>query len=451
MSLVEVHVGLDDADSPLGFCTTFLGLLLVNELKKIGAVFLDLPYLVRLDPNIPAKTRGNGAVSLHFRLEQDKITHAENIIRNTVERFAEKHGKTDPAVVISTGNVPEELKEIFQRALSEYVPVSHVHSMFRKLSAEEKIRLVYAYRDRPRGLIGAVSAVAAYPLAQYTYELLVYRDPRDKTAERNIDTNMFLDIDKTYRPYIFSTFDYNSGRLLATPHGPDPVLFGLRSLDPDTLLKALGTISGSVSFRGYMVFKTNQATNMHLKVKKKIASLRPYDSVVVYGRVDSKPRIIPGGHVFAEVCDDTGCITVAFYKETGSLNRVSRLLRKGDKIEVGGGVIPREKNTLNAEILRVVEPAPLMLEENPRCPKCGARMTSAGRNKGYKCPKCRFRSTTLGKNIKKFPRILEPGLYIQSPIAFRHLTKPREIYGLQPVTITSDWLISEKWFYLEQK
>lgn len=58
-----LHIGLDDTDSPNGMCTTYLGALLYRELSRFGEP-VDLPKLIRLNPNIPYKTRGNGAVSL---------------------------------------------------------------------------------------------------------------------------------------------------------------------------------------------------------------------------------------------------------------------------------------------------------------------------------------------------------------------------------------------------
>ena len=73
-----LHVGFDDTDSPKGMCTTFLAYKIVSSLYRT-AEFLDFPRLIRFNPNIPWKTRGNGAVSLHMRTqnpntvkEQDK-------------------------------------------------------------------------------------------------------------------------------------------------------------------------------------------------------------------------------------------------------------------------------------------------------------------------------------------------------------------------------------------
>ncbi len=54
------HVGMDDTDSIEGMCTTFLCYSAVKRLLADGKTRLvDYPHLIRLNPNIPWKTRGN--------------------------------------------------------------------------------------------------------------------------------------------------------------------------------------------------------------------------------------------------------------------------------------------------------------------------------------------------------------------------------------------------------
>ena len=64
MKSQTMYIGFDDTDSPKGMCTTYLAYKMVNLLKKQKVSFLDFPYLIRFNPNIPWKTRGNGAVGL---------------------------------------------------------------------------------------------------------------------------------------------------------------------------------------------------------------------------------------------------------------------------------------------------------------------------------------------------------------------------------------------------
>ena len=78
MSKQILHIGIDDTDSPKGMCTTFLAYKIVNRLKKENVDFLDFPNLVRFNPNIPCKTRGNGAVGLKISTSNpNKIKNLE--------------------------------------------------------------------------------------------------------------------------------------------------------------------------------------------------------------------------------------------------------------------------------------------------------------------------------------------------------------------------------------
>src|SRR5512145_3099714 len=68
-----VHVGLDDTDSRQGKCTTHAAYRITDHLLNNKSIeFVDYPLLIRLNPNIPWKTRGNGAVCLRFRTPYHK-------------------------------------------------------------------------------------------------------------------------------------------------------------------------------------------------------------------------------------------------------------------------------------------------------------------------------------------------------------------------------------------
>ena len=55
-----IRIGIDDTDSLKGGCTTYMTTLLVKEFAEYDLI--GYPRLVRLNPMIPIKTRGNGAV-----------------------------------------------------------------------------------------------------------------------------------------------------------------------------------------------------------------------------------------------------------------------------------------------------------------------------------------------------------------------------------------------------
>ena len=57
-------IAFDDTDSRDGMCTTYLMLKFIRSLGEIddSLQVIGYPKLVRLNPNIPYKTRGNGAL-----------------------------------------------------------------------------------------------------------------------------------------------------------------------------------------------------------------------------------------------------------------------------------------------------------------------------------------------------------------------------------------------------
>src|SRR5438093_2223434 len=61
---MPLYLGVDDTDSLRGMCTTFLATELVRDLREWDLI--GYPRLVRLNPNIPWKTRGNGAICLRL-------------------------------------------------------------------------------------------------------------------------------------------------------------------------------------------------------------------------------------------------------------------------------------------------------------------------------------------------------------------------------------------------
>ena len=106
-----LHIGIDDTDSLDGRCTTHLTYNIVRHiLKNRLGDFIDYPLLIRLNPNVPWKTRGNGAVCLRLR------THDPRKIVEHVTKYVQKESAIDsganPGVVILTSRtVPDMVQE----------------------------------------------------------------------------------------------------------------------------------------------------------------------------------------------------------------------------------------------------------------------------------------------------------------------------------------------------
>jgi tRNA(Ile2)-agmatinylcytidine synthase len=156
--------------------------------------------------------------------------------------------------------------------------------------------------------------------------------------------------------------------------------------------------------------------------------------VIARGIVAANPKLIPRRHVIFPIKDDDACVDCAAYEPTGILRKAAVKLVEGDCVEVYGGVRAPSRNcplTINLEKLLVLRLMPKMVYRNPLCPKCGKRLKSMGKAKGFKCEKCGLRFSDLSKVGVKVKRELAKGLYVTSPRSQRHLTKPIERYGME--------------------
>ncbi|HHI00902.1 MAG TPA: tRNA(Ile2) 2-agmatinylcytidine synthetase, partial [Thermococcus litoralis] len=120
---MKLHIGIDDTDSPNGMCTTYLGALLYREISRIAEP-LDLPKLIRLNPNVPYKTRGNGAVAMSFEAEEDDVPAIKKLVLKMVESLSDfNHENTNPGVAFLEGEVPKELEGFTYRTIWEHVAI----------------------------------------------------------------------------------------------------------------------------------------------------------------------------------------------------------------------------------------------------------------------------------------------------------------------------------------
>jgi tRNA(Ile2)-agmatinylcytidine synthase len=200
----------------------------------------------------------------------------------------------------------------------------------------------------------------------------------------------------------------------------------------------------------WVIFRTNQGTDAHLKRVAKLSEVKPHHPVIAKGTVATNPKIIPRRHVIFSIKDDSAQVDCAAYEPTGVLRHVAMKLLVGDYIEVYGGVrAPSKKNplTINLEKIRLLKLAPKIVYQNPFCTKCGKRLKSMGKDKGFRCEKCGSkRYTGLEKVAVRIKREVQRGLYITSPRSQRHLTKPLIRYGMEKRHASISELI-DGWHY----
>jgi tRNA(Ile2)-agmatinylcytidine synthase len=247
-------------------------------------------------------------------------------------------------------------------------------------------------------------------------------------------------------PLTFNNIDPETGRILITPRGQDPILYGIRGENPQAVKQAHEMLNPEEPIERWMIFRTNQGTDAHLQQIDPIKEIQPCNSVVAQGVICKESIVIRGGHVIFGIKDETGDVDCAAYTPTGSLCRNSRKLMLGDRVKVFGGVrtfSPKHESTINLEKIRMLNLVPRISLINPICPECGKRMKSMGKNQGFRCVKCGFRSSLLKKLEITHECGLETGFYITSPRSQRHLTKPHCRYGKEktgpPKKMIENW------------
>jgi tRNA(Ile2)-agmatinylcytidine synthase len=422
MSKKLVQIGMDDIDSPNGGCTTHFASIIVERLNEWNVEWTDYPNLVRLNPGIPYRTRGNGAVALRLLIDHKDVDSIMPMVGELIHDYVdEEYPNTNPGVVLLNGDVPKQVQNLSELALWRVVPIELAQRVI------EYHTISYYTSGNGRGLIGALSSVANMLQKDHTYEYIAYRSLEDCKDKRGIDVESVYTMDKKMGNHVFSNIDSSTNRIMIEPHGPDPVLFGVRGESAEYVIDAGRQVKSKQSVDRWIVFRSNQGTGEHLKHRVEIRNLRPYMAALVRGRVGNKPKMIEGGHTIFSISDDGGKIDCAAYEPSGEFREIVMNLMVGDVICVHAGVRPASRThgqTLNLEGLEVIELTKAAEYSNPICPQCGKRMKSAGSGKGYKCVKCGYKDSEVSKIKTHLVRNLHTGLYLPPTRSQRHLTRP---------------------------
>ncbi|QWC19352.1 tRNA(Ile)(2)-agmatinylcytidine synthase [Halorubrum sp. 2020YC2] len=452
-------VAVDDTDSrERGMCTTYVATRIAERLADAGGR-VRRRLLVRLNPAVKHKTRGNAAVALH--VSGVDAGGAEAVAVEAVEEFAAASDpRTSPGVVVAgldaagdpfdaTGSpIPEAVAAFARRALRERLSVAEAVGLadehgFRHAAVGPAGGADATEAVAGRGRIGALAAVGATAaFDDWTFERIAYREldrcgtPREVGVE-----SVFAAAEEGY-PTVWDTVDRETGAAVCVPNAPGPILYGIRGDDADACRAVAAAVDGERVDRA-ATFLTNQGTDAHL-APGRIGDLRDGAGYRVVGVVASATETKRGGHVHVEVAGDRGAVgagsgeagsgeesdadrlrAVAF-APTGRFRDRVRALRPGDRVTLCGEHEVRDdadgpESTLKLEKFAVrdlVRTAPAV----PACPECGRSMSSAGRDQGYRCRDCG--TSAPGKIEEPIERDLEAGWYEVPPSARRHVAKP---------------------------
>ena len=228
-----LHVAFDDTDSREGRCTTYLAFKIVEHLKKKhGAKLIDYPLLIRLNPNIPWKTRGNGAVCMRLKVQAaDRVI---DYMRQAVEEgSAIRSGANRAIAFLESDYVPTKLQEFSALAMCDIMS----KQMSEKIAKAAGVQ--YFTFGNGQGLVGSLAAMGWLLDGDYTFELIAYRKQKNWGRPRVIDKQSVIKFSIDTYPHTFNNYDRNHGRVLIAPHSPDPVFFGIRGESPDIVELAL--------------------------------------------------------------------------------------------------------------------------------------------------------------------------------------------------------------------
>ena len=420
-------VGIDDTDSREdGMCTTYVAARIAERLRAFGEV--SRLVLVRLNPAVEHKTRGNAALAVHTTVSPDR---AFEIASEEIEAGAiQADPRTNPGLVV-TGNgviardvaskgddgsiarIPEAVSEFARSAVVDFRTIDDAISI-----AEAAGYRVASWGDG-RGRIGALAAVGARDaFDEWTYERIAYREPERWGTQRQVDSASVRAVADDAYPAVWDTVDREADELVCVPRTPGPVLFGIRGDSRRAVERVAARIDAEPVLTA-ATFETNQGTDAHLQ-DGTLGSLRDGRAYCVDGIVDDEPETRRGGHVFVPITDQAGerrtpCVA---FEPTKRFRDHVRALRPGDGVtvcgEVSRGTIKLEKFALRDRTTheRVI----------PTCPDCGRTMESAGRDQGYRCRDCS--KTTVEREQVALDRSIQPGWYEVPPRARRHIAKP---------------------------
>ena len=412
-------VAVDDTDSrERGMCTTYLAARIADSLEERAAsAAVERTLLVRLNPAVEHKTRGNAALAVHTSADP---AAAFDCAREELGAAETADPNTHPGLVVvpgDPGTIPDPVVRFAREAMQER------HDLSDALALIEE----YGYRTRGwktgRGRIGALAAAGAWSaLSDWTYEHIAYREPERWGTPRRVDRESVFGAAERGYPDVWDTVDHVEGEAVCVPHTPGPVLYGIRGDDPESVRSVAAGID-SEAIERTRLFVTNQGTDAHLQAGR-LGDLSEECAYRVSGVVREAPETREGGHVFFSLGDgdegetDTATLQCAAFEPTKHFRDRVRALRAGDRLTVCGEV---REGTLKLEKFAVCNLHRTELA-TPTCPDCGRSMESAGADQGYRCRDCGTKRA--GKVTRKIERDLEPGWYEVPPCARRHIAKP---------------------------
>ena len=422
-------VGVDDTDSRDEMCTTYIGLRIAALMNN---QIIGYPRLVRLNPNIPYKTRGNGAVCIDTGkgtgkgmvigsfggneiISYDKGIESplENVMKKSIisivnQFYVHNNPDTNPGIVFME-NKPD--LDFYKRCLREDVPVDSARRVING-SKGERIEI-----NNGRGIIGATASIAWRP-GFHTFELICYQGENKVklSHEQKISIARLCDSWKG----TFNNMDEENQTPSIFPRERTPVFFGIRATDPFVLLKLFGEVKRKFPEipEDFLIYETNQGTDDHIRFSN--GAVIEGMGVRVTGRIKGKSERSQGGHLKGSILSGNDQINFIVFEPSKKFRNTFENLRDGDKVSLFGSV---SRGAVKIEKLEIISTSNYYRRIVPVCHMCGIK----GKNRGsgnYECPSC---GISILPDYSFIPRNVNEGKFQPPVSARRHLTMPWEI------------------------
>ncbi len=425
-----MFIAIDDTDSPGNMCTTFV---LTEIIRKSGFDVIGLPRLVRLNPTIPFKTRGNASLCVNLGRGTGKPKKIGRILGNDIFSFdsgeecvggsslldlAEDvvleyaeldEENTNPGIVVSER--PFE-QDFYWKTVRDISTIEDAEQFIR--SNDGQFRKI----KNGRGIIGSAAAIS-WPRLSRTYELLFYDENLHRSIPRDLKFALSGKMDAISGT--FNNMDLKNRHPAIFPDQSTPVIMGIRSVKKEGFLENVLNVPevSEIHASRYMLYETNQGTDDHIITDARI--VEDYHSYKIDGFMSSRPLPIAGSHYFAEMNAGERKIKVAAFEPTKEFRKIFSQLYPLDLVSVYGSV---KNETLNVEKMEVKSLAKVFERSPPECPICHVMALNNGIG-DYRCPNCGSRLRE--PHYKEMERGIRPGRYDVPVSARRHLSRPFSI------------------------
>ena len=453
----KVILSFDDIDTLRGGCTTHFATKIIKIFLSRGWKLEDFPRLVRLNPDIPWKTRGNASIAIVLSNENYNIylDDIKNLIHTELVSYISSNypvaGHSQPTFIVADFDYillkSEFFKDIYRKAIKSTLNVNVIREKTAKIIEDgigKRIFIESVLGDR--GIVGSLASIGyLFEEGDYTFELLAYKKEDEKAKENgnlNAIYSYFLENEDIST---FGNIDTYSKKTIITPHGPDPVLFGLRGDNPlvlVTVFKELQTLYENL-IDDWMIFKSNQGTDIHHQNLDHLVENPLYSQIEVLIFKLKKKEVLPSGHyIFKMVTSGYDSLLasdmeLACYKEALKMREVLEKIEGECLLLLNGNIRPNLETstiTLNLEKSYVILLKTNLLTVKIICPRCLNLLESMGREKGLRCRKCGYR-VQVRDNLKiSLNKDLVTTVLHEPPMYQRHLTKPLKRFGREIIT-----------------